>query len=604
MVRMKIWSATIAVLGVLFSLVAGLSPAAASQPGLADLASVRPVMDCAALAGVDISDAVGAKVTIQSAQLYAQSRPAPYCGVRGTIAPKIGFEVRLPVNGWTQRYLQLGCGGLCGVVMVRPEHDSGCIPVTSGQTVLASTDMGHSGSMGDGAWGNDPQARIDFAYRGVHLTALASKALIARFYGRPQRYAYFFGCSDGGREALMEAQRFPTDFNGITAGAAAMNFLVQNSFYHGWQARSNTGPDGRAILTTAKLPALHRAALEACDGVDGLKDGQITDPRACHFDPATAECRPGQTVSDDCLTAAEVAVARKFYEGPRDAAGHRFTIGGPQVGSELQWAGVYVPNAPDRDFMSRGAALATIKYLAFPQNPADSYTLEDFAFDQATFARLRALHPLYDATDTDLAPFEKSGGKLLMWHGWSDPHISPINSIAYYEGVEKLLGQQRTRAFARLFLFPGLGHCGGGDGPAEFDVLTPLMAWVESGAAPDVIVAGRPVGGNIMQGPPPGPPPGGMQGPPPGAPMMGPPPGANPSDRGLADRPPPMDGPAMAPLKMERTRPVFAYPMVARYSGKGSVDDAASFVAAPPIVTTPGHYDWEGADFIAPDIRG
>jgi feruloyl esterase len=563
-----------AVLAGLVVLAPSLAAAAAPAAGLAALEPVKPAGPCEALAQADLAAAVGAKV-ILTAQTVSVG-PAPYCAVRGTIAPKIGFEVRLPTEGWTQRFVQLGCGGLCGTLAIRPEHDADCTPVTGGATVLASTDMGHAGGgMGNGAFGKDPQLRADFAWRGVHLTALAAKALIARYYGRPARYAYFYGCSDGGREALMEAQRFPEDFDGIAAGAPAMNFQVQNTFYHAWQARSNLGPDGLAILTAAKLPALHRAAVAACDAADGLKDGQITDPRACRFDPAAAQCPPGQAPSDDCLTAAEVEVARKFYAGPRDAAGHRFTLGGPQVGSELAWRGVYVPDTPSGRMMSPDAALQVIKYLAFDPNPPETATLRDFRFDQATFDRLAALHPLYDSTDTDLGPFQRRGGKLLLWHGWSDPHISPINTIAYYDGVQAVLGEARTRAFARLFLFPGLYHCGGGDGPAEFDVLTPLMAWVESGQAPDRIVAGRAVGA-----PPPGPPPAG---------------GA-----ALADRPPPRPA---GPVTTDRTRPVFAYPLVARYSGQGSIDTADSFVAGQPLVQDPKAYAWAGSAFMSPDIK-
>jgi feruloyl esterase len=520
------------------------TPASAAGSGLANPVPVAPVMDCAALAQVDIGAAIGAKVTIQSASVHEGK--APYCEVRGVIAPAVGFEVRLPVSGWTQRYLQTGCAGLCGMTLIRPERASDCAPVADGAIVLASTDMGHAGGGMAGEFGEDSQARIDFAWRGVHLTALASKALIARYYGQPARYSYFSGCSDGGREALMEAQRFPGDFDGIAAGAPAMNFQVQNTFYHGWMALSNQRPDGSPILLSAKLPALHRAALAACDALDGLADGQITDPRACRFDPADAQCKPGETSSNDCLTAEEVSVARKFYEGPRDAVGHRFTIGGPQVGSELSWTGVFVPTSPNNVIMSPTAAEGTIRHVAFPQNPPAGFALRDFHFDVATFARLSALHPLYDATDTDLRPLEKRGGKLILWHGWSDPHISPINTIAYYEGVEELLGPRRTRAFARLFLFPGVYHCSGGDGPSDFDILTPLMAWVEGGRAPEEIVASR--------------------------------------------------------TRPQRTRPVFVYPQVARYVGHGSVDEVASFSAAPPLVNSPGVYAWEGARFMTPDI--
>jgi feruloyl esterase len=355
---------------------------------------------------------VGAKVTIEEAteRLVEGQR---YCAVRGTITPKIGFEVRLPASAWTQRYLQVGCGGLCGVLDIRVEHADECVPLKDHSTVLASTDMGHKGrNMGDGAFGTDPQARIDFAYRGVHLTALTAKALVKQYYGQEPKRSYFSGCSDGGREALMEAERFPADFDGIAAGAPAMNFQVQNTFYHAWMYTVNHRADGSAILTAAQLPALHAAALVACDAVDGLKDGQITDPRACRFDPATALCKAGQA-QDHCLSSEQVEVARKFYAGPSDASGHHFTVGGPQVGSELAWRGVFVPDDALGHVMSQDAALGTLRYLAFPTNPGESYSLADFHFDQATFKRLDALHPLYDATDTDLSAFVARGGKLL-----------------------------------------------------------------------------------------------------------------------------------------------------------------------------------------------
>lgn len=553
------------------------APASASPQALAPIA---PTATCASLAQPGIDAEVGAAVTIQSA-VEGPIRGARFCQIKGTIAPQIRFELRLPVSGWTQRYLQTGCGGLCGVLDVRVEHADTCTAIKDNAVALASTDMGHQGRyMGDGTFGTDPQARIDFAYRGVHLTALAAKALIGKYYGQSAKFSYFSGCSDGGREALMEVERFPQDFNGVAAGAPAMNFQVQNSFYHAWMYLSNHRADGTAILISSKLPALHAAALASCDAVDGLRDGQITDPRACHFDPADARCKPGQSADESCLTAEEVSVARKFYAGPTDGQGHHFTIGGPQVGSELAWRGVYVPDSPTGQVMSDGAALGTLKYLSFPTNPDASYSLKDFRFDRATFDRLNDLHPLYDATDTDLSGFQSQGGKLILWHGWSDPHISPINTIAFLHALRSQLGAEKADNFVRLFLFPGLYHCGGGDGTSQFDILTPLMAWVEGGAAPVQIIAGHPAF-DPMNGPPPGPPP--------GAPPM--------KDMG----PPPMG--ELPPLPITRTRPVFAYPTIARWDGKGSVDEASSFGPAAPITPDPDSYDWDGARFMVPGFH-
>lgn len=536
--------------------------------------ALEPRQSCAALLSADVSAAVGAPTRITAAVAAPAAAP-DFCVLSGEIDQRIGFEVRLPLKHWSRRYLQTGCGGLCGVLGVHLDHAEGCTPIHDHTAVIAATDMGHRGSfMGDGRFGADPQARIDFAYRGVHLTALAGKALAAAFFGAAPRYAYFSGCSDGGREALMEAQRFPEDFDGIAAGAPAMNFQVQNSFYHGWQARTNVDADGHAILTADKLPALHAAVLAACDGLDGLVDGQIDDPRRCRFDPAVIACAAGAAETPECLTSAQVSVVRELFQGAHDAAGHRFIAGGPQPGSELFWRGVSVPFEASAPVPSGGMAMGTLANLSFPVNPPPTYALKDFHFDQQTFAALRPLHALYDATNPAIDTFAARRGKLILWHGWSDPHISPINTIAYLHALESHFGKAQTRGFARLFLFPGMDHCNGGDGPSRFDILTPLMRWVEAGEAPEVIIAGRPA-----------PQPGRDSGPPSG-------PGAGPPPAG----PPPE--PEANPVLL-RTRPVFPYPAVARYQGHGSTDQAANFLPftppdEPPLPT------WEGADLMLP----
>jgi hypothetical protein len=538
--------------------------------GIVGLPVVAPVQSCEAVAKTDLTNVVDTAATIASVK-RVDSPVGVFCRILGAIKPAINFEVNLPMTGWQQRYLQTGCGGLCGNVHIQVMHAGTCTPALQGGLVIASDDMGHEGGMGNDGFGQDPQKRIDFAYRANHVTALVAKALIAAFYGQAPRYSYFSGCSDGGREALVEAERFPNDFNGIAAGAPAMNFQVQNSFYHAWQYRANTAPDGTHILLANKLPVLHRAVLAACDSLDGLRDGLIADPRACHFDPAVAQCPAGSADTHDCLTAAEVATARKLYAGPTDEAGHHFTIGGPQPGSELAWAGVFVPDSKDAPVMSKMAA-ASSEYLIFPEVTSAEGNVDAFAFTRQHFSQLATLHPLYDATDPNLNAFLKSGGRLILWHGWSDPHISPINTIAFYHAVGQHLGAPTRDSFVRLFLFPGVYHCDGGDGFSQFDVLTPLMAWVESGTAPDKIVAAQ-----VPERP---------RGPPPG--MMAPP----------ANDPAPL--PSLN-AKTLRSRPIYPYPSVAKYSGKGSADEAASFVAAPGLIVDPDGYAWEGADFYKPD---
>ncbi|EGH44764.1 feruloyl esterase, partial [Pseudomonas syringae pv. pisi str. 1704B] len=325
-----------------------------------------------------------------------------------------------------------------------------------------STDMGHQAA--DEHFGDDPQKRADFAHRGVHLTALASKKLIAAFYGRKAQYAYFSGCSDGGREALIEAQRYPDDFGGIIAGAPALNFQVQKTLYHGWMARSNRGADGKPILLASRLPLLHKAVLEQCDLLDGQIDGLIADPRICHFDPAALQCKASADPTT-CLSAEEVATVRRFYEGPKDpVSGERLTLGGPQPGSELAWAGVFVPISADQTVYSEKAALEAIRNVVFEKNPPAGFDLNALDFDKKTFDQLRPLHALYDATNPDLSPFASRGGKLILWHGWADPNVSPLNTLAYHEGLEAEMGKTRTEAFSRLYMLPGVYHCGGGGG--------------------------------------------------------------------------------------------------------------------------------------------
>lgn len=560
-----IWLAFCAILGL-------ITPASAA-PSLANLPTLAPKTSCAALVNTDLGAAVGAPVSNLTANEVAGDKP--YCKVTGTIAPKVNFEVRLPSKGWTQRFLQTGCGGLCGNLRINVERAQSCAPVTNGEVALASTDMGHAGGMmGDESWATDPQARADFAHRGVHVTALAAKALIVAYYGQSPRYSYFSGCSDGGREALIEAQRYPGDFDGIAAGAPALNFTVQNSFYHGWNALSNTGADGRTILNAPDLVPLHAAVLEACDTLDGLKDGQIDDPRQCKFDPASVQC-PGMFEPGKCLTAEQVEVVRKFYGGARDGAGKKMVIGGPMPGSELSWAGVYVPRQLGGPNFSEMIALGTMRWLLFDK-PSPELRLADWRFDAATLASLEPARRLYNAVNPDLNAFAAQGGKLILWHGWSDPHISPLNTLDYYARVGTAMTPAKRAAFSRLFMLPAMYHCSGGEGPSDFALLNALMLWVEAGKAPDMIVASRKA--QSMEGLP-GPAPRVREGAPSGMPPMGP-----------GGPPPGMSGPLPGMLTQPitptapRTRPVYAYPVVARYKGVGSIDDAVNFMPFTPPV--------------------
>lgn len=577
--------------GPVASLTAQQVAAPAPTLELAALQGISPAMECEKLVSVDISPAVGSPTHILTAKSVKDAKPAPYCDVVGYVELSIKFEVRLPLEKWTQRFVQTGCGGLCGHLDIHSDNDQGCMPATNGELVLASTDMGHEGSM-DGSFGaKDYQLRIDFAYRGVHVATLAAKALIEKYYGHAPKYSYFSGCSDGGREALMEAERFPNDFNGITAGAPAMNFTTQNTFYHGWNVIANLGPDGKSLLTAEQLPILHKAVVAQCDELDGLKDGLIGNPLACHPDLSAIECKAEQDQTT-CLTHAQAEVALALYAGAHDSEGNKLVLSGPLPGSELAWAGVLIPATPTSAPMSRMASTGPLQNLVYEKNPPANYRLEDLAFTKPNFEATTKLHSLYDATDPDLTRFASAGGKLILWHGLADPHISPLNTIAYYTYMQQLMGAEKVDSFARLYLFPGGYHCGGGEGPFDFNLLASMMAWVEKSQAPNELIASHSSGGR--RGPIASVLPGGPRGP--GGPdgeRMTPPPGAA-NDHG------PIGYDSKEPARIDRTRPVFPYPYMARYAGSGSIDDASNFVKGDPQPASAESLKWLGTSFYAP----
>lgn len=529
----------------------------------ADLPVVRPVMPCADLLemGPKLSVIAGVSMQVQSAT-EVNEPPAPYCDVKGYVSPMVDFEVRLPTANWTQRFLQVGCGAFCGTLAIQVPTTAmvGNVQIKRGEFVLAATDDGHPTGVGtDGAWaGSDPQLRVDFAYRGVHVTAIAAKSLMQLYYGQPPKFSYFVGISEGGREAGVESQRFPEDFNGISAGSPSLNMLTQITFYHSWNVRSNTDENGHLIITPDKLSILHAGALAACDGDDGLKDGLISEPWNCQFDPAVIQCKPGDDAAK-CLTPAQVHAAKLIYEGARDSNGNRLVISGPLPGSELQWTGGgWVSSNPDASrLISAQLSTYATKFLAFPQNRPLDYTLADARFDRATFSQLAAMHPLYDALDPDLSKFDGAGDKIIYWTGLGDSSIPPPNLIAYFNAMQNFMGSERVNRFARLYLFPGGYHGNGNPGPVICDILSSLMGWVERGVPPNRLVSYYlPF---VAQK-------GGKYGP---------------------------YGDALDLSKAFRSRPVYPYPQVAHYKGSGSIDDAANFDAAMPLHKQPA-VQWIG----------
>jgi feruloyl esterase len=511
--------------------------------GLVVLPALTPVLDCAAVTGLDL----GSAVTIKSATLVTSA--TPYCEVRGTIAPADTIVLRLPTTGWTQRYVQTGCGGECGSSNINFGQAANCPPVTAGQVAVATTDMGHQGQ-NDGSWAaNNPQAQIDFAYRGVHVTSQVAKAIIGKFYGHRPAYSYFTGCSDGGREALMEAQRYPDDFDGIAAGAPANDMDVQNTYHHGWNVLTNLDADGKYILLAAKLPMLHAAVLAACDKLDGLKDGLIDDPRGCHFDPYSIVCKTAQDAST-CLTTAEAGVVRRLHDGAVTGSGARLEPAiSHEWGSELDWT-LFIPAAQGQTVGSQMFVESFARYLGFTNYVNANWQLKDLKLTVPGFWDTVQSSSYLAAMDPDLSRFRRDGGKLLLWHGWEDQHISPQGTLEYWDAMQRTLGKPAVDSFAKLFLFPGVAHCGGGEGPNVFDVLTPVMAWTESGRVPSKIVASRIDNGTVT-----------------------------------------------------RTRPVFPYPAVARYDGTGSIDDAANFVSSTPRRPVRDDFTWLGARLFSSDYQ-
>ncbi|NUR63293.1 MAG: tannase/feruloyl esterase family alpha/beta hydrolase [Catenulispora sp.] len=455
----------------------------APAPAHTATTAVAPVRGCGTLTALDLTGVPDAPSRILSAA-PATVGGTTYCDVRGYTAPQTQFEVKLPTTTWHGQYLQVGCGGFCGDVPTEganpaPPQAAGCAAVADDELVIASDNEGHLGaSRLDGLWGLDePRLRTVFGYTSEHQLADVAKTVIQGYYGRSATRSYYDGCSDGGREALMEAQRYPDDFDGILAGAPALDATDFAGELSAWVYRANTDAEGKQILGTDKLSALHAAVLRACAGSSGV----IDDPRACGFDPATVTCPTG-TDAANCLTPAQVDVVRKFYSGPQDPAGRALYPGGLPYGSELAWAGWDI--SPTGDARSTNAAQFALNfqnYLAF-EHPVKT-DLRDIAFTDAEYAKLQQGARINNSTDPDLTAFRRHGGKIILYHGWADQAIPPFGTVAYYTAMTTVT--KNADSFSRLYMIPAQYHClGGGDPQASADLLTPLMTWVTTGDAP------------------------------------------------------------------------------------------------------------------------
>jgi hypothetical protein len=539
---------------------------ATSTTTTAAAGNIAGVVNCSTLAQKDFSTMLsGVTVKITSASVVAASGSTPEsCKVDGTISPQIKFEVQLPTKQWNGNYFEGGCGGLCGML----SESADCQSAFNTGDAIAYNDMGHEGN--DMSWGLNETQRQDFAYLANHYVAVLAKGLIKTYYGRSPAYSYFDGCSDGGREALMEAQRYPTDFNGIIAGAPAMYFSYLNSFEHAWVTHVDLDSSGKEILTSSALTMLHNSVIAACDKLDGVADGLIDNPFACTFDPTTIECTATKTTN--CLTAQQAEAAKKIYQGPVDEKGEPlYPGGGYPYGSESGWAGSAM--------MGENIVNSAVEYLYQPGSTTKSSTnVSNLPYTSAQFNNYLKAAAQYDATNADLSAFRAHGGKLILWHGMADPSIPSYGTVAYYQALIKQMGGlSATQQFARLFMFPGVYHCGNGYGPYHFDLVTAITSWVEHGTAPSQILATQYSSDSAQQsqgGPPSntssGTPPAGQQGPQTGA------------------------TPTQTTGSVVRTLPIFPYPQVPKYNGSGSINDANNYSAATSTDIQHYSFSWLG----------
>ena len=516
-----LWLAVLPVIGLAFG-----SASAATCEELAELKMPNTIITTAQ------SVAMGAFTPPTGSATPYKELPA-FCRVAGMIKPtsesEIKFEVWLPSANWNGKFQGIGNGGFAGSISY-----SGLAGALARGYATVSTDTGHSG--GDASWAlGHSEKLVDYGHRAIHEMTEKAKLVIKEFYGNGPKRSYFASCSNGGRQALMEAQRYPDDYDGIIAGAPA-NAFVQILTGFAWNMQA-TLSDPASYIPEKKLKAIEAGVLAACDARDGVNDGVLDDPTKCDFDPAILLCKGSET--DECLTDSQVAALKKIYAGPRNPKGQQiipgFTPGG-ETGSG-GWTGWITGAAPT------GAAQYFFATQAFK-----NMVYRDPKWDIKTFELERdgklandTLASMLNATDPNLKAFSARGGKLILYHGWNDAALPPVNTINYFQSVVAKLGQQQANSFLRLFMAPGVQHCAGGPGPDNFgqmvtsaqsnpenDLTLALERWVEEGVAPEQIIATKRQGTNPQ-------------------------------------------------ASVLRTRPLCAYPKVARYKGSGSTDEAANF---------------------------
>ena len=438
-----------------------------------------------------------------------------FCRVAATIKPTsdsdIKVEVWLPASGWNGKYQAVGNGGWAGTItyaaMARSLRDG---------YATSSTDTGHTGGNASFALGH-PEKLVDYAYRAVHEMTVKSKAIASAFYGADPKRAYFNGCSTGGRQALIAAQRFPNDFDGIVAGAAA-NPKSGLDAWRIWMTQAML-KNQASFIPEEKHRVIHQAVLDACDTIDGVKDGLIENPTRCHFDPAVLACRGAD--GPNCLTAAQLETAKVVMSPVKNRQTGESIFPGFEPGTELGWSRMLSGPEPYAN------AVEQFKYIVFKDPKWDWRT---FDLERDVAAAEKSGQGTLAAIDPNLTAFAQRGGKLITYHGWSDQNIAPQASVNFFNrALAATTPQANGSAWLRLYMVPGMGHCSGGEGPDTFDMMRPLDAWVETGTLPQHVEASKITG-----------------------------------------------------EKVTRTRPLCPYPQVARYKGAGSIDDAANFACAAP----------------------
>jgi feruloyl esterase len=416
------------------------------------------------------------------------SLPA-FCRVQASLTPSADSDIRvelwLPLAGWNGRFQGVGNRGWGGAI----SYPALAQALAAGYAV-AGTDTGHSGGGARFGLGH-PEKIADAGSRAVHEMTAWAKAVVAKYYGRAPAFSYWNGCSLGGRQGFAEAQRFPDDYDGIVAGDPANDVTHLYAARVAWAQAVHRTP--ASVIPPAKFPVVHRAALAACDASDGVTDGVIGDPAACHFDPAVLECRgdasgvAGGEDSANCLTHAQVETARALYRPVVHPRTGEVLSEGLLPGSELGWGAVAGPQ-PESN------AVDLFKYLVHQDPDWDWRTFDLTAdVDRAD----GAVGGIINSTDANIEAFLRRGGKLLVYHGWADPQTSPLNSVDYVSRVTSRVGEARAASSVQLFMVPGMGHCEGGDGTDVFDKVAPLAQWVEQGIVPRRIVAAHESGGRV-----------------------------------------------------------------------------------------------------------